>query len=533
MTIPEFLEHWSLAENPFQGEEARNDGVFRRMLRESWGASLREMAASDASGNAPSTPIATFHSDFAKVLGDLARPGSAILFGEKGSGKTAMRLQIASRVTAYNRENPERKTLLVTYDDLNAFLDKFHERVHGKTPLESFQKFRLVDHLDAILLQVVPRLVDGLLGIGSPDDGLELGEDPRRVIRRMPKALKRDLLLLQCVYDRVEQSDLRTKLLRQKLGLWRPVHWLLADTILSIGPVLIIAYVVWSQFFPPADIQKEWLNYGFFALVGLYLVALGKFFAFDRLVTLNAGRRLRKQIRVGGRTEIGFSRSLRQLDKSGRESTQLPITDSDEPRYAMLQRLRRVLRQFGYEGMIVVVDRIDEPTLVSGDPDRMRAIVWPMLNNKFLQQDGLGVKLLLPIELRHALFRESNAFFQEARLDKQNLIERLGWTGSSLYDLCESRLRACVAAGKGDPSKPLALLDIFAEDVSRQDVIDALDQMHQPRDAFKFMYRCLTEHCALVTSGERKYRIPRHVLETVRRAEAERVQQLYRGIRPA
>jgi hypothetical protein len=159
----------------------------------------------------------------------------------------------------------------------------------------------------------------------------------------------------------------------------------------------------------------------------------------------------------------------------------------------------------------------------------MRAVVWPMLSNKFLQQEGVGIKLLLPVELRHALFKESGAFFQEARLDKQNMIERLTWTGTMLYDLCDARLRAC----RPDGAEPITLLDLFAEDVTRQDLIDALDQMHQPRDAFKMLYQCVTEHCSAAPAGDATWRTPRHVLHNVPNHHSHRVHQLYRAIRPA
>ena len=47
----------------------------------------------------------------------------------------------------------------------------------------------------------------------------------------------------------------------------------------------------------------------------------------------------------------------------------------------------------------LLLDRLDEPTLVSGDPARMQAILRPMLDNKFLQQQGIGVLHgLLPAE---------------------------------------------------------------------------------------------------------------------------------------
>ena len=63
--------------------------------------------------------------------------------------------------------------------------------------------------------------------------------------------------------------------------------------------------------------------------------------------------------------------------------------------------------------------------------------------------------------------------------------------------------------------------------------VDALDQMHQPRDAFKLLYQCLAEHCANVTTDEAAFQISKPVLELVRRQQAERVRQLYMGVRPA
>ena len=114
-----------------------------------------------------------------------------------------------------------------------------------------------------------------------------------------------------------------------------------------------------------------------------------------------------------------------------------------------------------------------------------------------------------PIELRHALFKESSSFFQEARLDKQNMVERLSWTGAMLYDLCNARLGVCRPAS----ADPISLIDIFDDDVTRNDLVEALNNMQQPRDAFKFMYRVLSEHCASVTAEDGKWKIARHTLD--------------------
>ena len=210
-------------------------------------------------------------------------------------------------------------------------------------------------------------------------------------------------------------------------------------------------------------------------------VLLAKAFLLDRLMVNRIAGKVHKQLRMVNRPMSGYLGSIQKLPRTYLQSNDLPTTDSDEQRYAMFARLKRVIEAYGFSGILVVIDRVDEPTLVNGDPDRMRSIIWPMFNNKFLQLDRVGIKMLLPIELRHALFKESSAFFQEARLDKQNMIERLSWTGASLYDLCNARLGVCRPAS----SEPISLIDLFKEDVTRNDVVDALGAMQQPRDALQ------------------------------------------------
>ncbi|MEM1424242.1 MAG: hypothetical protein AAGH64_09585, partial [Planctomycetota bacterium] len=240
------------------------------------------------------------------------------------------------------------------------------------------------------------------------------------------------------------------------------------------------------------------------------------------------GRALRRELRASPRTAEDHARALAEVRGEDRSEGHLPVTEADERRYAMLARLRRVLRVLGSTGVVIVVDRVDEPTLVNGDTRRMRAVIWPLLNNKFLQQEDFALKLLLPLELRHELFRETSGFFQEARLDKQNLIERLEWTGATLYDLCNARLASCREEG----ADPVSLVDLFDDGVTRQDVVDALEQMHQPRDAFKLVYKCIQEHCANTTTEQAAWRIPKLTLDAVRRSQVERVQMFSRGIAP-
>jgi hypothetical protein len=502
MNLSQFLEHWSIAENPFCGEEARHDAVFARMA--------------DAE--------AAFHSDFEKIVGDLSRPASSIVFGEKGSGKTAIRLQIARRVAQHNEANPGGRILLVPYDDLNSVLDRLHERIGGKTALDSFRRVRLVDHIDAILLLTVPVVCDAMLGEGTG----EPGAGAKRQARGLDAVTRSRLLALQAVYDRASPQESRTRRLRRALRVGsdrRKRAWGALALMGWVAPAGVVGLFGWLGDW---TVSQAW----FVAIggaAGAWGVALAKVGVLDRLASRRLARRIRRQVRVSGRADGSYARAISALPAGVRDADALPLTDSDDARYRMLGTLLEGMRACGFDGMVVVVDRVDEPTLVSGDAECMRAIVWPMLNNKFLQMERVGLKFLLPLDLRHALFKESASFFQEARLDKQNLVERLTWTGAMLYDLCEARLRAC----RREEAGAVSLVELFAEDVTRQDVVDALDQMHQPRDAFKFLYRCLVEHCANVTAEQGEWRVPRLVLELVRRQESERVQQLGRGIRPA
>lgn len=533
MILSEFLDHWALHENPFKGEEARSDHVFARLCD---GADAPRVDVESRTTEFRPVPLhGTFHAEFEKILGDLRRPSGSVVFGEKGSGKTAIRLQVARRIDEFNASNPGAKILLVAYDDLNTTLDQLHERLGGKAPLDSLMKVRMVDHLDAILHRVVPRLTDALLGEQGPESPVALGDGPP-AHKRLDTPTRRDALLLQALYDRPPHAPQRTARLRSRLRLLPPGSAIWGRLTLVLVPLLIVAAWWWGKNLllaraPDATprIEPEWADWGLAGMAALYAMLALKIGVWDRIALLRQAHRVRRQIRVVGRGDISYAGSLRHLPRWYREAAHLPVTDSDEARFEMIARLRGVLRPFGYAGIVVVIDRVDEPTIVNGDPERMKAVVWPLLNNKFLQQEGLGVKMLLPMELRHAVFRESSAFFQAARLDKQSMVERLSWTGQTLYDLCESRLNACRKPGAGN----IKLIDLFAEDVTTQELSEALERVHQPRDAFKLLYRCMSEHCASLTRGEAQWRIPRHVLTNVVKHETERVQQMHRGIRPA
>ena len=168
-----------------------------------------------------------------------------------------------------------------------------------------------------------------------------------------------------------------------------------------------------------------------------------------------------------------------------------------------------LLRTLSFQGLIVLVDRVDEPDLVNGQPDRIRALVWPLLDNKLLKHPGLGLKLLLPNDLQYYLDRETREFNERARLDKQNLIANFEWTGEALYDVVMARMKAC-SMSNSSPSLS-ALLD---STVTEQRLTIAMQSLRTPRALFRFLYRLIGEHCKAHRSAAPQFKISSETFES-------------------
>lgn len=524
MEISQFLKHHQLTENPFNAEEARFDPVFERL-----------------------DGTTTSHQDFAKILGNIERPSTAVVFGEKGSGKTAIRLMIGKLVTQHNETHPEKRTLLVAYDDLNPVLDRIVQKHQSGMSFAKasrasteklLSKFRLQDHQDAILSVAVTRIVDGITGLSSGEEKMQLPTDLDKRIKAMPRHLRVDMALLAAIYDQPRSGTVvsRWGALRRKLRLAflpQVPYFRFFNTALSVIAVLLwlaLKVLSWGEGGPP-----KWLEPAAW-ITGIGAVAGWIVWLWSRYILMSLCGKISREVLAVQRNPQDLAAMLLDLkgtDLSGQPWPIPGVQGEFDSRFQLTHKLLTVLEPLGYHGLMVLGDRFDEPALITGKPECMKAIVWPLFNHKFLQQDRVGIKLLLPIELRHLLLRESNDFFQEARLDKQNLIDRLSWSGTTLYDMCTNRLRACRRPDADKATDAMTLRDLFAVDVTRQQLVDALEQMHQPRDAFKFLYAVIQEHCRLVSQDEADYAISRATLDGVRRQQSQRVQDLQRGMSPA
>ena len=159
----------------------------------------------------------------------------------------------------------------------------------------------------------------------------------------------------------------------------------------------------------------------------------------------------------------------------------------------------------------------------------MRALIWPLLDHKFLRHPGIGVKLLLPIELAYYLEKEDKEFYDRARPDKLNMIKPLRWTGPSLYDLAGDRLRACAAEPVDQRRRRPRLRQFVDEAISDDSLKDALGNLRTPRQLFKFLHRLIEEHCHRHTEDQPRWTVDPDTFRTTYSAYMRDLEAFDRG----
>jgi len=474
MRIQEFLEHHGIAGNPFAEEDAQNDTVFKRTCLES-----------------------TYHPSWDKIYGDPADPSTAIVFGEKGSGKTALKLQMVRQFERHNDTHPEGRTLVVLYDDFNPFLDRFVSRVGPNRPVDKvLSQWKLWDHMDAILSLAVTQFVSSLVDPPARD-AVARGS-------RLTPPQARDLTLLAACYDQSmgETFPARWRRLRGRVGYraWQGL-WPAALGI-AVSVLLAVALAI--------GFQRGGVRWAGGWWPWLLLAAAWAPWAWRRARSWWLASRIVRSMRTGNRTVGQLARALARMPEVDLAGQPLPAHARSDDRYELLAKFQAILAAQGYAGIVVIVDRVDEPHLVNGSADRMRQLIWPLLDNKFLKSPGIGCKLLLPLELYRFIEREDEQFNQRARLDKQNLVPSLEWSGETLYDIASTRVKA---ASVGTP--PATLSAFFEPTVDQRRLLDGLRSLRVPRQLFKFLYRLLVAHCHAHTGEQPVYQIPLERFDTV------------------
>jgi hypothetical protein len=452
MKLEYFLQHHGIAGNPFAEEDAQTDTVFKRRCL-----------------------TTVHHPAWNKFFGSPVDPSTALVFGEKGSGKTALRLQAESELESHNQANPLERVFVISYDDFNPYLDNSKTAFGATTLDEVLEKWRLEDHMDAILSLGVTKLVDLL-------------NAERINLTTLSVDQRRDLLLLAALYDASTKAPIakRWSRLRRQSG-FRSL-WARRDLQIGFGTTLVVIALI-AAF--PRLINLKILPWLIVPILGGWLywgwrLIRAELFARD----IRKGQRVLSRDPTALRWELLWFRPL----ELGGQPLPRASSPSAEERYELLRKLQAILHTLGYAGIIILIDRVDEPQQVEGDPRKMRSLIWPLLDHKFLRHAGVGVKLLLPIELAYYLEKEDKEFYDRARPDKLNMIKPLRWTGASLYDLASDRLSAC----RSDPSPnghPTRLRKLIDDAISDDYLRDALGNLRTPRHLFKFLHRLIEEHC--------------------------------------
>lgn len=495
MRTEQFLAHHGVTRNPFAEEDAQTDQVFKSLCTE------------------------VRHPAWDKVHGDPTDPATSLVFGEKGSGKTAIRLQIADALERHNagvvpsgpKDKPNTdRVWVVEYDDFNPLLDRFADRLpsrKGRDASRVLEEWKLWDHMDGVLSIAVTDLVDRLLDKTRLD---------RRDAKRLDGPQRRDLMLLAACYDdstAAPASD-RWKRLRRvvRYPSWRAGGWFSLGVLVTVAVLAAIGgFEAW-----------EWLRWPwtYVAIAAGWVPWIAKWVHHKLLA-----RSIARNVRVLRRDRGALVGSLMRIRARDLDNQPLPNRDRTDDRYELLGKLQGVLRALGYGSVVVLVDRVDEPHLLGGRVENIRDFVWSMLDNKFLRQPGIGFKLLLPAELLEHLNREDRDFHQRARLDKQNVVPSLDWTADSLADLAAARLAAC---SDGD-AKP-TVRQMVDPAVTDARLAEAFRTLRTPRHLFKFLFRLISTHCGAHTESEPVWRVESDTFEAVLAVYAREQASIDRGL---
>ncbi|MDR2761155.1 MAG: hypothetical protein LBB88_00980 [Planctomycetaceae bacterium] len=478
----ELLEYHGVLSNPFSEEDAQNDKIFKESCIKT-----------------------SFHSAWDKIYGNPAEPSTSIVFGERGSGKTALRFQIIQKISEYNADHPNAGVLVIDYSDLNPFIDRFRQRFSsGRKIQKILAKWELKDHLDAILSLGVTQLIDRILDSGRQLHPAANDSKPLPV-SNLNKFQVRDLLLLASSYDTSRNETPLNRWVRLSKSLRYSTLTSVATNMKELAIGVVGSAATAGFWYKLSGGFSFLLNYWFYVIAALFWVL---FFCKTTSRFLKAWS-IKNSLRVLPHLKSDLLKILLRLKKNDFSGMPFPIDRGTDHRYQMLEKLLDISNSLGLKGLIVIVDRIDEPHLVNGSPELMKLIVWSILDNKLLKHENVGFKLLLPDQLLTYMERESNEFIQRARIDKQNLVRSLEWSGESLFDLLNARISACASDGKSP-----TITDFFSPPIDRNRLVNAFAKLRAPRHLFKFLYTLFTQHVHSYSDSAPVWKISETTFET-------------------
>ena len=493
--------HWGLEENPFVQQDADKDPVL------------------------PRVPPEAVHSSFDRLFGDPRMPGPGVVFGEKGSGKSGLRLAMRRRL-----EGGDSGAFVVEYTEFDAFLNEARKAdrlpPHGaKTPRRVVERFGLADHLD------------GILSLGVSQLSHEIVEGAHPGVRGLVPKQKATLLTLAALFSRSdEHSGVELQgALRRAIRARRPLAFARRAVILLLALVGAL-FLVDAHFDLPLELgavprpSVDTQTVLGFALLG----AAGVWAAGRRFWLRSRASAAIRAIRVVPRDPEPLARLLQLVPPSTRRDLALPDGSSVGSRLVLLQRFVAILRELGKDSFYVLMDRVDEATMLSGRAELMRPFVEPLLEHRLLQFEGLALKLFLPIELSRLYLGASPEELKNMRLDKANTIPELRWTGQELAQVATQRLVAVRDVRASVDSPGASLRDYFDAEITEDELRGTLAELGTPRLAFGFLGAVLAEHARDLgddlDGDSPEWRVPRRRFDLLRASWLDRARGLRRAL---
>lgn len=471
--------------------------MFAQTWRQYWGMNQEPFMCEDADKDVilQSMDKSAVHSGFDRIYGNPNEPAPGIIFGEKGSGKSALRLMMRRNVEEFNEQNPEKKIFLIEYTDFNQFIGNYCNTLPNRSDeateaKEVISKWKLSDHLDCILSLGYTKLVDQIIKSGKPS-------------KKLQHKHAADLLIGTSMYYHSEENTTVDAVKRLSrffgFGSLRPLMKLAVALSLSFISVFIFMFLFILMFITVYNIPllSESIRNDLMVVNPnvYYLTGLGVFittwiwYFLSRSSSFTSARRAARGIKTVPKDPKITAKILLKLPSRERKDFILPKSNDEAARYDWLQRFITLINQFGYHGIYVVVDRLDEPSQLSGRDELMKQFIDKMLDIKFLQYPHIGIKLFLPIELDSLHRNASPEQLKRMRLDKSNLIPEFKWSGQELYEIANQRMQACI---EGESNVSLA--DLFGDDLNFDYVKETLNMLGTPRYAFGFLSSLVTDY---------------------------------------
>ncbi len=448
--------HWALDEDPFVQEDADKDPVLARV------------------------PLEAVHSSFDRLYGTPDSPAPGIVFGEKGSGKSSLRLAMKRRLAGES-------AFVVEYMEFDSFLTEARKADRlppsgPKTPRRIVERFTLADHIDAMLSLGVTKLSEEILS----------GQRPGAPA--LAKKHKATLVALAGLYYRSDDrsGDDVDRGLRKALKLRSAKPF--GQNLLRFGLTALGLGLAAVPFVDSIGIDaakhlgvEDTENSLWWMVGGAVLAATWGSHLVSKLITRRSAGAATRAVRVVPRDPDPLANLLERMPRSICRDLALPEGSSVGTRLVLLQRFISLLKELGSPSFYVLMDRIDEATVLSGRADLMRPFVESLLEHRVLQFEGLALKLFLPIELSRLYLGASPEELKSMRLDKANSVPELRWSGQELSEVAAQRLRAVRPEGTPKDQAGGRLSDFFDEEVGDGQIRVALGELGTPRLAFGFL----------------------------------------------